>query len=84
MKNLNSLQLSYQKQKSIFDEAKSRRIANRAKEINLLREKLNKLNNRISELERANTNEREFESFESFRTKAEAQSKQSETPSTSN
>lgn len=79
MKNLQHLQSSYEKQKSQFETAKQKRISNRNQEIQTLKGKLQKLSERINELETLNTNEREFESFESFRAKAEIASTQSKT-----
>lgn len=77
MKNLIQLQKSYELQKRTFEEAKERRISNRQKQIEAIDTKISKLLETKRSLETANSQESEFESFDSFRKKAEEQSTKS-------
>lgn len=73
MKNPVKLQQSYASQKVIFDEARERRILNRTKEIEKIDKKISELQAHKAKLQTANQNEKEFESFESFRFRSEQQ-----------
>lgn len=73
MKGYEALAKSYYKQKKVFDDAKSRRIENRKRQIDEMTLKIRKLEERIKELEALNLQEKEFEEFDSFRRKAEQQ-----------
>lgn len=74
MKNQTKLQQSYASQKKIFDEARERRISNRRIEIEKIDKKISELNAHKAKLQAANQNEKEFESFDSFRLRSEQQS----------
>lgn len=73
MKNPVKLQQSYASQKVIFDEARERRILNRSKEIEKIDKKISELQAHKAKLQTANQNEKEFESFDSFRLRSEQQ-----------
>lgn len=73
MKNPVKLQQSYASQKVIFDEARERRILNRTKEIEKIDKKISELQAHKAKLQTANQNEKEFESFDSFRLRSEQQ-----------
>lgn len=77
MKSEAALQKSYQTQKEIFETARSKRISNRQKQIADLDRKISHLSSLREKLLLANTSEREFESFESFRQKAIANNRKS-------
>jgi hypothetical protein len=74
MKGNDALQKAYDKQKRQFEEAKATRISNRKKQLNDIQLKIMSLENLKRELHRLNENEKDFESFESFRLKAAEQS----------
>lgn len=73
MKNQIKLQQSYASQKRIFDEARERRISNRQNEIQKINKKISELEAHKAKLQTANQNEKEFESFDSFRLRSEQQ-----------
>lgn len=73
MKNQIKLQQSYASQKLIFDEARERRISNRQNEIQKIDKKISELQAHKAKLQTANQNEKEFESFDSFRLRSEQQ-----------
>lgn len=73
MKGLESLQKSYNKQKELFETARSKRIQNRNVQIEQIQKKINHLLDLQQKLVDQNQEEKEFESFESFRLKAEIQ-----------
>lgn len=75
MKGYESLQKSYQKQKEVFDEAKARRISNRKEQIEKINQKIKDLEATRATLELQNQQEKEFETFDSFRAKSEEQSR---------
>lgn len=75
MKGYESLQKSYQKQKEVFDEAKARRISNRKEQIEKINQKIKDLETTRATLELQNQQEKEFETFDSFRAKSEEQSR---------
>lgn len=79
MKNEIKLQKAYEQQKQSFDVAKAKRISNREKEITAIERKILILQQQVARLRTENQSEREFESFDSFRLRAESQSKQSST-----
>lgn len=76
MKNQIKLQKSYASQKQIFDEARERRISNRNREIENISRKISELEAHKAKLQQANLAEREFESYDSFRLRAEQQAAQ--------
>lgn len=76
MKNPIKLQQSYASQKKIYDEARERRIINRTKEIEKIDKKISELQAHKAKLQTANQNEKEFESFDSFRLRSEQQAAQ--------
>lgn len=84
MKSTEQLQKSYLRQKQIFEEAKGRRIANRQKQIEEIRKKIQNLQFLAQELESQNNKEQEFESFETFHCKSENQSQRAKTQKTEN
>lgn len=75
MKGYESQQKSYNKQKEVFETARERRVANRKKQIEQINEKIKSLQETRNRLIQQNENEKDFESFESFRLKAEEQSR---------
>lgn len=77
MKNEERLRESYEIQKKIFDEAENRRIKNVQKQKLEIESKIASLQQKIEDLEKRINNRREFESFDSFRTKTETLSSQS-------
>lgn len=76
MKGNDALLNSFNKQKATFEEAKASRISNRKKQIEDITKKINSLQSTADQLAQQNLKERDFETFESFRLKAEAQSHQ--------
>jgi hypothetical protein len=75
MKGNEALQNAYIKQREIFEEAQRRRISNRNKQIEDIEKKIASLKTTRDALIQQNEKEREFESLDSFRLKAEEQSK---------
>lgn len=73
MKGNEALQKSYYKQKERFEAARSNRIQNRNVQIKQIQEKINSLTALQQKLELQNSEEKEFETFESFRSKAKIQ-----------
>lgn len=73
MKGNEALQKSYYKQKEQFEAARSNRIQNRNVQIKQIQGKINSLTALQQKLELQNSEEKEFETFESFRSKAEIQ-----------
>lgn len=73
MKGYDSLLKSYLKQKEVFEEAKARRISNRRIQIEKITQKIIDLETARDKLIHQNQQEKEFESFESFRAKSEEQ-----------
>ena len=73
MKGLESLTRSYNKQKDSFEDSKKKRVENRQKQIDKINQKISNLQKLRDELIKQNKNEKEFESFESFRIKSEKQ-----------
>lgn len=73
MKGLESLTRSYNKQKDSFEDSKKKRVENRQKQIDKINQKISNLQKLRDELIKQNKNEKEFESFESFRNKSENQ-----------
>lgn len=73
MKGLESLTRSYNKQKDSFEDSKIKRVENRQKQIDKINQKISNLQKLRDELIKQNQNEKEFESFESFRSKSEKQ-----------
>lgn len=76
MKGNDALLNAYNKQKNQFDEAKASRITNRNKQIEDIKKKILSLQATVERLTLQNQNEKNFETFESFRLKAEEQSHQ--------
>jgi hypothetical protein len=76
MKGNEALQRSYNKQKELFTTAQRTRIQNRNVQIQQIQEKIKTLTALQQELVLQNQREREFESFDSFRLKAEEQHQQ--------
>lgn len=76
MKGFEALQKTYNKQKELFDVAKARRIQNRNVQIQQIQEKIESLKRLQQKLLFENQNEKDFESFEFFRSKAEKQSRE--------
>lgn len=74
MKGIEAQQKSYDKQKILFEEARKRRISNRKRQIEEISKKISALEETRATLEIQNREEREFETFDSFRLKAEEQS----------
>lgn len=70
MKNLEKLRESYEIQKSIFDAAENRRIANVTEKLEILQKKRENLDLEIQQLKKRQSERREFETFDSFRQKA--------------
>lgn len=75
MKSNDALQNSYEKQKEAFEVARNKRIRNREIQIEQINLKIQSLEAARIRLEIQNKEEREFESFDSFRLKAERQSR---------
>lgn len=75
MKGYESLQKTYNKQKETFEAARERRVANRKSQIEKIDSKILSLQATREKLILENQNEKEFETFDSFRFKAEEQSK---------
>lgn len=73
MKGYEALQNSYNKQKDLFETARETRIQNRNVQIQQIQEKINRLQTLQQKLVQQNLDEKEFESFDSFRSKAEEQ-----------
>lgn len=73
MKGYEALQKSYQKQREQFEAARNKRIQNRNVQIGQIQEKINILLALQQKLDSQNYDEKDFESFESFRSKAEEQ-----------
>lgn len=73
MKGIDALQKSYNKQKEIFENARRTRVSNRVKQIEEIEEKISRLMSTKATLVKQNLSEEEFESFESFRLRAEKQ-----------
>lgn len=76
MKGQEALLKSYERQRKTFEEARSKRIANRTEQMKQIRTKIETLRSQYNELYQLNQNEKEFESFESFRTKSQLQSRE--------
>lgn len=77
MRNEEKLKESYLRQKAIFDEAENRRIEEVRKQKDQLLIKRKKLDDQINRLEQRINSPKKFDSFESFRKKAETQSNES-------
>lgn len=77
MRSEEKLRESYLRQKAIFDEAENRRINNCNKQIAELETKKATIDHKILELKERISSRKEFESFESFRSKSLALSNKS-------
>jgi uncharacterized protein YlxW (UPF0749 family) len=75
MKSQERLKESYDFQKKIFDEAEDRRVSNAVAKKKSLEEKVISLQKEIQLLEQRIQNRREFESFESFRSRSSTSTK---------
>lgn len=75
MKSPERLKESYEIQKRIFEEAESRRISNAVAKKKSLEEKVKSLQQEINFLEQRIQNRKQFETFESFRSRSSASSK---------
>lgn len=73
MKGYEALQKSYNKQKEIFEAARDKRIQNRNVQIRQIQEKISNLTALQQKLISQNNEEKEFDSFDSFRLRAEEQ-----------
>lgn len=74
MKKEEKLQKAYLSQKETYDRARTKRMTARTIAIKDIDTKIAKLQARRLELEKQNQDDKEFESFESFRLRAESQS----------
>jgi hypothetical protein len=75
MKGNDALQRSYEKQKTAFEISKNKRIKNREIQIEQINLKIQSLEAARAKLVLQNSEEKEFETFDSFRLKAEEQSR---------
>lgn len=75
MKGFDAQQKSYEKQREIFETARNLRINNRKIQIDEIDSKIHRLQLTRNRLIQQNLEEKEFESFDSFRQKAEEQSR---------
>lgn len=73
MKGYEALQKSYNKQREVYETARDKRIQNRNVQIRQIQEKISNLTALQQKLISQNNEEKDFESFESFRLKAEEQ-----------
>lgn len=75
MKGFDAQQKSYEKQREIFETARNLRINNRKNQIDEIDSKIHRLQLTRNRLIQQNLEEKEFETFDSFRQKAEEQSR---------